>query len=341
MNIEQNIEIAAAEALRQMIMGFRATQLIHVAAKLGIADRLQELPQTAAQLAPVVGAEPQALHRVLRALASLGIFREMDDGRFDLTPLAHLLRRDATGSMRNLALIYGEEWVWQAYGQMLHSVQTGEPAFEAAHGKALFDYLEHQPAARTHFQDAMSSYSAQEAAAILAAYDFARIGKVVDIGGGHGALIAALLQAHSKLSGIVFDLPAAAPGAARLLADAGVAHRATFIPGDFFHAIPPGGDRYLLKSVLHNWDDDAVVRILRKCYEAMAPDARLLVAERVIPRGNGPSEAKLFDINMLIMLRGRERTEHEYAALFQQAGFELTRVIPTRSTHSLIEGVPV
>jgi hypothetical protein len=329
----------AAATLRQLIMGFRTTQLIHVAAKLGLADRLQQGPQTAAALAQAVGAEPQALYRLLRALASIGIFSESGDGRFVLTPLARRLQSGAERSQRGLALLYGEQWIWHAYGRMLDSVQTGAPAFEEVHGEPLFQYLAHHPAAATRFQDAMSDLSAQEAAAILAVYDFSNVARVVDVGGGHGSFLVTLLRPYPRLSGVVFDLPAAAAGAQRLLAD-DVAPRAKFVAGDFFDSIPSGGDLYLLKSVIHNWDDAAAAKILHRVREAMADGARLLVIERVIPPGNTPAEAKLFDINMLTIGGGRERTEREHRALFDSAGFTLKRVIPTDSPVSLIEGLP-
>lgn len=332
---------AAAATLRQLIMGFRVTQLIHVAAKLDIADHLRLGPRTPHQLAQVVGAEPRALHRLLRALASLGIFAETEAGAYELTPSAQLLRSDVPGSLRGIALLYGAEWLWHAYGRTFQSVQTGHAAFERVHGQPLYDYLRHAPAAADQFHDAMSGFSDQESAALLAAYDFSEVATVVDIGGGHGALLAALLRRQPRLSGIVLDLPEVIAGAERLLADAGVAARATCVAGDFFSEVPGGGDVYLLKSVLHNWDDGTVVSILHRCREAMTRGSRLLVIERVVPPGNGPSEAKLFDISMLVVVGGQERTEAEYRMLFQVAGFELTRVIPTGSPHSLIEGVPV
>ena len=332
--------LSATATVRQLIMGFRATQLIYVAAKLGLADQLVQGPQTPQQLARTVGANPQALYRLLRALASLGLFAETADGAFAVTPLAQLLQANVAGSLRGLALLYGEEWLWQAYGRMLYSVQTGQPAFDYTHGEPLFDYLHHHPAAAALFNEAMSGYSAQEAAAILAAYDFSGVSMVVDLGGGHGALVTALLQAYPHLSGIVFDQAAVVEGARRRLADAGVGARASCVAGDFFAAVPSGGDVYVLKSVLHDWDDAAALRILRSCRRAMGQQARLLVIERVVPPRNTPAEAKLFDINMLVVAGGQERTEREYDALFQAAGFKLTRIIPTRSPLSLIEGVP-
>jgi hypothetical protein len=331
---------AATAQLRNMIMGFRITQLVFVAAKLGLADHLRHGPQTPDRLAKLVGAEPGALARLLRALASLGVFAETSEGAFALTPLARLLQADTAGSLRSVAILYGEEWLWQAYGQMLYSVQTGRPAFERAHGQPFYDYLDQHAVAATQFHEAMSAFSDQEAAAILAAYDFSKLAVAIDIGGGHGALIAALLLAHPQLSGLVFDLPEVAAAADRHLAAAGLAARARSVAGDMFMQVPGNGDLYLLKSVLHNWDDAACVAILRTCRRAMADHARLLVIERVVPPGNDSSEAKLFDINMLVVLGGRERTEREYRRLFEMAGFELTRIVATSSPLSLIEGLP-
>jgi O-methyltransferase domain len=293
---------------------------------------------TAEELAEAVGAEPRALYRLMRALASIGIFAETEASAFELTPTARLLQRSAAGSLRSSALIYGDDLFWSTYGRMLHSVLTGRPAFDHCHGEPLFAYLETHPAAASLFHEAMSGFSEQETAAILAAYDFSGFVNVIDVGGGHGAT--ALLRAHAHLRAVILDLELAAQGARHLLSEAGLTGRATFAAGDFFNAVPDGGDVYLLKSVLHNWDDAAAVRILRNCRQAMAKHARLVAIERVIPAATGPSEAILFDINMLVVLGGQERTEKEYAALFRAAGLELTRVISTRSPMTLIEGVP-
>jgi hypothetical protein len=332
-------EQAGASALRRLIMGFRATQMLYVAARLGLADHLRHGVQTPELLARAIGADAQALRRLLRALASMGIFAEEANGSFALTPLAEHLRSDAPQPLRGLALLYGEEWLWRAYGQMLYSVQTGRPAFEHTHGQPLFDYLSDHPAAAAQFDEAMSGYSALEAAAILAAYNFSAVSRVVDVGGGQGSLLSAILRAHPHLSGVVFDRPTVVPGARRRLDEAGVGARSECVAGDFFAALPDGGDIYLLKSVLHDWGDEDAVRILRTCRRAMGERARLLVIERMVPEGNAPAEAKLFDINMLVVLGGKERTEGEYRSLFEAGGFQLTRVIATQSPLSLIEGV--
>jgi hypothetical protein len=331
---------ADVDTLRQLIMGFRLTQLIHVAAKLGLADQLQVRPQPADRLAETVGADPQALYRLLRALASVGIFAEQADGTFTITPRAQLLQTDAPGSLRSVALLYGEEWLWQAYGRMLSSVQTGRPAFQDVHGESLFDYLHHHPLAATVFHNAMTGFSTHETAAILSAYDFSSARCVVDIGGGQGMLLAAILKAYPHLSGILFDLPTVITQGQRQIDDQGLSERCSCVAGDFFAGVPAGGDIYLLKSVIHNWDDEASVSILRNCADAMGERGRLVLAERVIPSGNTPAEAKLFDINMLVVMGGQERTQEQYRALFEAVGLRLTRTLPTNTSLSLVEGVP-
>ena len=326
--------------MRQLIMGFRASQFIYVAAKLGLADKLANGPCDAAVLAAAVGAAPQPLYRLLRALASIGILQESPERTFALTPLAHPLRSDAPGSLRSTALLYGDAVFWNAYGQMLHSIRTGETAFEYAHGEPMYVHLASHPATASLFHEAMSGFSEQEIAAILKAYDFSSFTTVVDVGGGQGALVAALLKTYPHLRGVVLDREDVAAGARHLFAQAGLTERANFVAGDFFQAVPRDGSAYLLKSVIHNWDDASAQKILHNCRQAMSEDARVIMMERVIPAATTPSEAKLFDINMLVTVGGQERTEDEHRALLQTSGFALARIIPTASQLSLIEGVP-
>ena len=336
-NVEDRAQ--AAMRLRDMIMGFRVTQLLHVAASLRLADHLAGTPQAAAALARSVGADESALRRILRALVGLGILDETD-GTFALTTLGQLLRRDLPDSLHGLAVLYGDDWLWRAYGQMLHSALTGDSAFAHVHGASFYEYLDRNSRAAAQFQDAMATYSRLEAAAIAEAYDFPASATVVDVGGGEGTLLAALLSAHPSLSGVLFDQPAVVARAERVFAAAGVAARATWAGGDFFSSILPDGDVYLLKSVVHNWDDEAAERLLKSCRRAMRPGARLLIAERVVPSDNAPSEAKLFDINMLVIVGGRERTEAEHRRLLERSSLTLARVIATKSPLSLIEAQP-
>jgi SAM-dependent methyltransferase len=327
------------QIVQQLIMGFRTTQLLHVAAKLRIADLLKDAPRDATDLARAAGAHPRALYRVLRALASLGVFAEGSDGRFELTPLARTLRSDAPGSLRGLAELYGEEWVWRAYGKTLDSVMSGLPAFQSAHGQSLFEYLGLHPDAAATFDQGMTAYSRLEAAAVLEACDFSNVTNLVDVGGGQGAFLAAILNAYPHARGVLLERESVIERARNAMADAGVTDRCVMKAGDFFDAVPPGGDAYVLKSVLHNWDDARSIAILRNCRDVMGNGSRLLIVERVVPDGNEPSEAKLFDVNMLVIVGGLERTRNEYRSLLAAAGFELSRVIPTRAPVSILEAV--
>ena len=323
--------------LLQMLMGFRITQLLHVAATLGVADALAKGEKSAVELAADFSCDAESLYRLLRALANVGVLAESSGQRFELTALGDGLRSDETNSLRPIAMLYGQPWLWNAYGELLHSVRTGEPALEHTHGQRLFEYLDaHGPAADS-FNAAMTSFSAQETAAILNAYDFSSATHLVDVGGGHGRLLAAVLDAHPRLRGTLFDLPQVVGGANELRR---FGTRCAIEGGDFFTALPGAGDVYLLKSVVHNWPDGKASQILQRCREAMGREGRLLLIERVVGEPAEASEAKLFDINMLVVLGGRERTRSEYAALLERAGFQLTRVAPSQSPLSVIVAQP-
>ena len=346
MHSERNAQSASAVdhesfgRLRQLIMGFRITQLIHVAAGLGLADHLAGKARTAQDLAPLVKADAAALYRLLRALASIGVFTESAGGTFEMTPMAEWLRRDRPGSLHSTAMLYGDPFIWDAYGRLSQAVADGRSAFEHLYGQPFYDYLGEHPAAAALFHETMTGFSEQEAGAILAAYDFSAVRSIVDVGGGQGALMAALLRAHAHLSAVIFDQSPPGDDARRQFLDSGIQARARFVQGDFFSAVPDGADLYLLKSIVHNWNDSAAITILGNCRRAMPAHGRLLLAERVVPFGNARSEAKLFDINMLVTVGGQERTEAEYAALLQAAGLEMARAIPTGSPLSLVEAVP-
>lgn len=328
---------ATQRELAMLMMGSRVTQMIHVAAKLGIADRLAHGPQSAEALAQATGVQPHALYRLLRGLASLGIFAETDHSAFSLTPLAEWLRSDHPGSLHGFAVLYGEPWLWQAYGALMHSVQTGQTAFHHVHGTDLFGYLAQHPEDAAVFHQAMTALSNQELEAILAAYDFSQVQHLVDVGGGEGALVAAVLQAYPTLHATLFDVAPAIERAAAQLSQRGLADRCTRVEGDFFQFVPAGGDLYVLKHVIHDWLDDESIAILKNCRAAIAAGGRLMIVERVIVEGDPSQDAKLFDINMMVSAGGLERTDQEYAALLDAAGFRLERVIPTASPVSLIE----
>src|SRR5215831_16629443 len=264
---------------------------------------------------------------------------------FALTPLAQPLRTDVPGSLRASAMLYGERWWWLACGDLLHSVRTGQPAFDHVHGKPLFDYLGHSTDAAAIFNDHQTNITRQDATAVVSAYGFSECTKIVDVGGGHGTLTAAILKACPWTTAILFDQPAVIEGALQLLRTEGVTDRCTCITGDFFESVPEGGDTFVLKDIVHDWDDDRAAAILRNCRRAMAHDpavaTRLLVIEKVIPAGNAPFPGKLTDITMLLVTGGRERTAKDYESLLNEAGFALTRIVPTASPASVIEAVPV
>jgi len=325
------------DALRQMITGCLVTQLVYVAAKLGIADHLAAGPRSASELATAAEVHPQALYRVLRALASLGVFAEDRDGRFSLTPAAAPLLRDAPDSLQAFALFWGET-LWPACGALLHSVRTGQPAFEHLHGMGVFEYLPQHPQAAEVFDRAMTNLTRSFAPSVVAAYQFRSIGTLVDVGGGQGTLLAAILKANPGMRGILCDRLEVLASARSALAAEGVLDRCELVRGDFFAAVPEGGDAYLLKDVLHDWDDSRAVAILRNCARVMEPAGKLLIVERSLPGANAPAPAKLVDITMLAVTGGRERSQEEYAELFGRAGLRLARVVPTASEMVIFEG---
>ena len=334
----ENASVAPALAMRQLLNGYRVTQILSVAATLGLADLLADGPRTADELAVAAGTQPDALYRILRALASLGVFAETATPRqFTLTPLAAVLRTEHPESQRDFAIFAGGE-PYRAWAELLSSAQTGTAAFERVFGMERFVYLAQHPEESAIFDRAMSAGSRMVVAAIASAYDFAAAGTVVDVGGGRGTLIAAILRAHPTARGILFDQAHVVAGAEPVLAEAGVADRCERVGGDFLATVPEGGGVYLLRRIIHDWDDNRAIAILRNCARAMAPGARVLVAETIIPQGNEPSWAKFLDLQMLVMTGGRERTAEEYRGLFAAAGLVLTRVIPAGPEERLIEG---
>jgi len=329
------------QTMSRMLGGYRLTQMLCVAARLGIADALADGPQPVDRLAVATGTQAPALSRLLRALASQGVFAQQVDGRYALTPLAATLRSDAPGGLRTDALLYGEDWWWRSHGGLLDSVRTGVPAFEALHGRGLFDYLGAHPAAAAVFDAHMSAMTRAEAQAVASAYDFAALGLLVDIGGGQGTLACEILARAPSARAIVFDRAQVVDGAAALIGRHAAGARCTLAAGDFFVSIPAGADVYTLKDILHDWDDERAVAILRRVRAAMvAPHARLLVVERIIPPGNAPFVGKLIDITMLAITGGQERDEAAYRQLLEAAGLRLQRIVATASPSSILEALP-
>jgi len=325
--------------LPQMILGGLMQKSIWVAAKLGIADLIAEKPRAAEELAAATDAHAPSLYRVLRFLAMAGVFAENSDGEFELTPIAELLRSDTPNSMRDYAIMMGEDWIWQAYGELMHTIKTGEIAHDKVQGMSSFEYYAQNEEVGKIFNRAMTNLSLLSAPAIVEAYDFSDINKLVDIAGGHGLLLAAILKANPHLQGVLFDLPFVIEGAGELLESEGVTARTEKVSGDFFENIPAGADAYLMKHIIHDWNVEQSVKILQNIRRAVNDDGKVLIAEMVVPEGNEPSPAKGLDLVMLTIEGGKERTEKEYQELLEAAGLRLTRVIPTRSPFSIIEAV--
>ena len=330
----------ASEKLGGLIAGARITQLVYVAAKLGVSDALADGPRSSCELAAAVGADPRALFRLMRALASWGVFVHRSDGRFQLEAHSELLRANVPGSLRPSAIMAGEPWFYGPYGRLMHSVKTGQTAFDHLFGKGLFEYLNENPDDAEVFNDAMSDFTRQVTAEVVGAYDFAGISRIVDIGGGQGAMLAAILEAHPGMKGMLFDQPEVLEGAPKVLAASGVEDQCELVAGDFFESVPSGGDAYMMKWIIHDWDDRRSIVILDNCRRAMAANGRLLLIEREMPAGNEPSQGTLGDITMMVIPGGQERTRDEYRSILDAAGFRLTEVYQTRSEVSIFEARP-
>lgn len=329
------IDPAVVQQFTAMTCGAWVTQMLHVAAELELADALVGGERSVEQLAAGCGAHAPTLFRLLRALASLGVFAETESGRFTLTPLAQLLRRDHPASLRQFARLLGAEH-YLSWDGLLDSVRSGDNAFRRRHGTDVFTWYAAHPARAEVFNGAMGDLSRLEVLAFLDAYpSFAEIRRLVDVGGCRGQLLEAVLTAHPHLNGTLFDQAAVV---ADLVPGAALAGRLDVEAGDFFSAVPAAADAYLLKHILHDWHDEACLTILGAIRRAMAPGARVLILEPVIPPGNAPFPGKLLDINMLVMTEGgRERTAEEYADLLQRGGFRLERIVPTAAAISVVE----
>jgi hypothetical protein len=333
-------KLSPPEVMRNLTIGYWVARLVHVAAKLKLADLLKKGPRTIEDLAAGTGVQPQALYRILRALASVGVFAETKNGRFKLTPLAATLQRGVPTSMHAWALMINENWGWDAWKELLHGVKTGEVPFCKAHGVPLFEYFEQHTEDLQVFGESMTSISTTENPTVPAAYKFSGIRTLVDVGGGHGSLLATILKANPKLKGVLYDQPSVIARAEKdqHVTAKGVKERCRLESGSFFETVPKDGDAYIMKYILHDWNDEACVKILRNCRDAMNETGKVLIVDNVIAPGNNPSWGKLLDIQMLI-IGGRERTKKEFAALFAEAGLKLTRVVPTKGPLSIVEGV--
>ena len=332
-----------ATALISLINSVWMSRAVFVAAELQIADLLAGGPKSADELARATDCHSPSLHRFMRALVSLTLCSERDDGSFELAPLGGCLRADAPDSVRSLALWSGR-YLWPLWGSLLQSVKTGRSARSLVAGIDGFDDLEQDEEAATVFNRAMLELTRLVARQVTHAYDFAEMRRIVDIGGGYGALLAAVLEAYPDAHGVLYDLPHAIEGARAHLASAGLANRCELVGGSFFESAPVGADAYLLKSIVHDWDDERSVDILRSCRRAIPPSGKLLLVERMMPeRFEASPRHRLFaqmELSRFVGHGGRERTEAEFRALLELGGFTLKRIIPTASEFNILEGVP-
>jgi hypothetical protein len=330
---------AAPEVLTQMAFGALMSQALYVAAKIGVADLLSEKPRPVRALAAATETNERALYRVLRSLASAGVFAETDPKVFALTPYAELLRSNVPGSLRNGIIFAGEEWHWRVWGNLLHSLKTGQSAWGQVHGAEVFDYFAAKPEQAEIFNHAMTDGSVAIAPLIVDAYDFSGIKRLTDIAGGHGYLLAQILKANPDVKGTLFDVAPVIAGASQLLEGEGVGERVEKVSGDFFASVPEGADAYIMKHIIHDWDDERATRILRNINRAMTKGSKVLIVEVVVPEDNELHFSKLLDLEMLVSPGGVERTATEYGELLSAASLRLTRIIQTKSPYSIIEAV--
>jgi hypothetical protein len=319
----------------RLAMGCAITQMLQIAANLKLADQIAEGPKTAQELAEANDVNPDALYRMLRALAAEGVFAERDDGTFEMTELSQFLHSRAMGS---IARHWGADWHYAAWGGLEHSIKTGEPAFAVVHGVDHFTYLREHPDASEEFDASMTATSTVADMAVVQVYEFEGVNTLVDVGGGYGRLLAGILDRHPEMKGVLFERPEVLEAAEAHVQKSGVADRLELVGGDFFETAPQGGDAYILTRILHDWEDAKAIEILKRIRENMPQDAKVLTIEVVIPPGNTPFLGKIIDVGMLTLFGGRERTFEQYAALYEAAGLGLDRLVPTFTPFSILEG---
>ncbi|MCP4630708.1 MAG: methyltransferase [bacterium] len=329
-------ELPPQAQLMQFIIGKWISKPVYAAAELGIADMLAEGPKSIDELALESRSHAPSLYRMMRALASVGIFSETEGKRFELTPMAECLK---TGAMKSIALLFESDWSDKAWGCFTDSVKTGNTAFETAHGTPVSDWLEKNPHAAKVFNEANAIKAAGSHRAIIDVYDFSGIDKLTDVGGGTGALTVEILIANPLMCGVVADIPSVIEEARKIIRSRGLENRCETAECDFFKEIPAGSDVYLMSNILHDWPDERCVTILKNCRMAMKPESKLLIVEMIVPPGNRPSIAKLLDLEMLVTTGGRERTQAEFKILLESSGFKLSRIIDTKESICVIEGV--
>jgi O-methyltransferase/methyltransferase family protein len=329
--------VAAAQQIMQLSTGYILSTALHTAVRLKVADLIGAGHTAMRALAEQTTANEDALYRVLRLLASVGVFEEHAPRHFVNTPASSLLRSDVPGSMYPMALWMADPTHFRVYADANHSVSTGQPAIEKTFGVPVFEYFPRNPELSEIFNNAMTAFSAMVIPAVLETYDFSGIGTLVDVAGGHGGVLTGVLQKYSGMRGVLFDLEHVIAGAVPRIAQLGLAERCRTVSGNFFEAVPEGGDAYIMKHIIHDWDDEQAIAILRNIRRAMNRGGRVILVESIVQPGNQPDFAKIIDLEMLLMPGGRERTEAEFRALFAAAGLEMTRIVATGAPLSVIE----
>jgi len=331
--------MAAMQLVLQVVTGYMASAVLHPILKLGVPDLLAKGPRTVAELAQATGAHEDTLYRVMRTLSGVGLFEEAAPHRFALTAAGAFLRSDVPGSVRDLAVFICDPFHFRMYAEMMHSVMTGKSAAEKFLGMPMFEYLPRDPELSESFNRAMTGFSAAVIPAVLKTFDFSGIDVLVDVAGGHGEVLGSILKQHPQMRGVLFDLDHVIAGAVPHLQQMGVKARCDAVAGNFFTSVPAGGDAYIMKHIIHDWDDDRASALLGNIRRALdgKPNGRVLLIEAVIQPGNEPDVMKMIDMEMLAAPGGRERTVDEFKALFARSGFELTRIVPNESPLALIE----
>jgi hypothetical protein len=339
----KTLHLLAEARLHDMLSGMLLARMIAMVAQYGIADMLADGPKHHEHLSSELGLSSSALCRVMRALSSHGVFEESSEapGVFQHTEVSELLQDGTASSMRSFAMLHGSDWLWRSVGHMPHSASTGGPAFHDLFGSGTFQYFERNPEHGQLFFSAMNQVTEQLLPALLSACDFSRFHYMMDVGGGLGALAAAILKRYPDMRGAIFDLPFMQQPATDYIATQQLSQRCDVVSGDFFESIPEGADLHIMKWIIHDWSDEQSVKILRNCREAIAPGGRVMLVEQVVSEGNVPCPGKMMDIMMLLMEQGRERTEAEFASLFEAAGFRLSQRTPLMGAWSVLEAEPV
>jgi O-methyltransferase domain len=330
---------APAAQVTSIIMGKIGSAAVSALAKLGVPDHLESGPKTVEELADFVHAKPDLLRRLMRATEAMGILAQASDGKWAQTPMSDVLRTNSAKSLRDLAIFYADEWHSSGFGSLDATIRTGEPAMERLYGLPYFEFFHQHPEEGEHFNRAMTAFSTMDAPAVADVYDFSGIEQLTDVGGGHGLLLTTILERYPSMTATLFEQPQVIRSVAGRLSPK-VAGRIRLVEGDMFASIPPGAGAYIMKRILHDWPDEMCRKILTGCRAGIREGGKLIVVDAVVPAGNEFSPAKLMDLTMML-LGGKERTQEEFRTLFAASGWKLSRVIPTASQLSVVEGVPL